>query len=102
VLQSDGRIVIGGAFYGVDTAFGQNNLARLLPQSDCDLTRVYLLNSGPYAVATFPPGGTNYLEISDDLRSWQPVQTNTSPNIWYSGFSATDPPQAFFRARKER
>jgi uncharacterized delta-60 repeat protein len=55
-LQPDGRIVIGGAFYGMDTVFDQFNLARLLPRSDCDLIRAYLVNPGPvYAVATFPP-----------------------------------------------
>jgi len=103
VLQPDGRILIGGAFYGVDTVFDQFNLARLLPRSDCDLIRAYLVNPGPaYAMATFPPGGTNYLEMSEDLTNWHTVQSNTSPCVWYWGFSMTDPPRAFFRAKQER
>ncbi len=103
VPQADGRIVIGGAFYGIDTVFNQLNLARLLPRSDCDLIRAYLVNPGPvYAVATFPPGGTNYLEMSADLKRWQTVQSNTSPFLWYWDFSLTDSPRGFFRARQER
>ena len=102
-LQPDGRILIGGFFDGFDTAYGQYHLARLLPQSGCDLIRVYL---GPpderFVAATFPPGRTNYLEVSNDLRSWQAVQTNTSPYIFDSTFSTSDAPRAFFRARQER
>jgi uncharacterized delta-60 repeat protein len=102
-LQPDGRILIGGAFQGFDTALGQANLARLLPSSGCDLIRVYI-NGGDqsFAAATFPPGGTNYLEMSSDLKNWQTVQTNTDPYISYSDLSLTNPPQAFFRARQER
>ena len=101
--QADGRILVGGAFQGVDTAYGQLNLARLLPQSDCDLVRVYLSGGDPtFAAATFPPGRTNYLETSDDLKNWQAVETNTSPYIWYWNFSMTDSPRTFFRARQER
>ena len=102
-LQPDGRILAGGVFQGVDTAYGQCNLGRLLPQSDCNLVRVYL-NSGdqPFAAATFPPGGTNNLEWSDDLKSWRILQTDTSPYIYYSNVSLTNPPQGFLRARQER
>jgi uncharacterized delta-60 repeat protein len=101
-LQPDGRVLIGGMFQGVDTAIGQLNLARLLPKSDCDLVRVYLKGGDqPFAAATFPPGRTNYLEMSADLTNWQPVQTNTSPYIWYPDYP-NDTPQAFFRARQER
>ena len=102
-LQLDGRIVIGGLFEGIDTAYGQFNLARLLPQSDCDLIRVYLKGGeGAFAAATFPPGRTNYLETSSDLKTWQTVLTNTSPYIFDSWFSMADAPHAFFRARQER
>ena len=101
--QPDGRILVGGVFQGVDTAYGQFNLARLLPQSDCDLIRVYINGGeGAFLAATFPPGRTNYLETSDDLMNWQCVQTNTSPYIWSWYFSTADPPWAFFRARQER
>ena len=102
-LQPDGRILAGGWFTGVDTALGQSNLGRLLPQSGCDLIRVYL-NGGDqaFAAATFPPGGTNYLEFSGDLKVWTPVQTNSGPFIWYYQFSLTETPCGFFRARQER
>jgi uncharacterized delta-60 repeat protein len=100
-MQPDGRVLIGGVFYGCDTAYGQFNLARLLPQSDCDLIRVYLKGGdGAFAAATFPPGGTNYVEMSSDLKNWQ-TGTNPSP-YWFHSFSVTDAPQAFFRARQER
>ena len=52
--------------------------------------------------ATFPPARTNYLEMSGDLTSWQSVQTNASPYIWYGNLSLSNPPQAFFRARQDR
>jgi hypothetical protein len=102
-LQPDGRILIGGLFQGVDTAYGQFNLARLLPQNDCDSIRVYLKGGDQtFAAATFPPGRTNYLEMSNDLKIWQTVETNTSPYIFYLNFSVSDAPQAFFRARQDR
>lgn len=41
-------------------------------------------------------------QMSEHLAHWHTVQTNTSPDIWYWGFSLGDPPQAFFRARQER
>ena len=91
-LQSDGRILIGGAFYGVDTVFDQFNLARLLPRSDCDLIRAYLVNPGPtYAVATFPPGGTNYLEMSDDLTNWHDCPDQHQPLRLVLGLLADRP-----------
>lgn len=102
-LQPDGRILIGGLFQGVDTAYGQFNLARLLPQNACDSIRVYLKGGDQtFAAATFPPGRTNYLEMSNDLKIWQTVETNTSPYIFYLNFSVSDAPQAFFRARQDR
>ena len=102
-LQPNGSILIGGLFYGVDTAYGQLNLARLLPQSEHDLIRVYLASGDfSFAAATFPPGRTNYLEMSADLLSWQTLETNTSPYIFYSNFYPAGTPQAFFRARQER
>jgi hypothetical protein len=102
-LQPDGRILVGGQFTGVDTAFGQSNLGRLLPQNGCDLIRVYLKGGDQaFAAATFPPGGTNYLDFSVDRKTWEPVQTNSEPYIWYYEFSVTGTPCGFFRARQER
>jgi uncharacterized delta-60 repeat protein len=101
--QADGRILIGGWFLGVDTAYRQQHIARLLAQSDCDLIRVYLQNGDQgFVAATFPPGRTNYLEESGDLATWQTVATNTSPYIYSWSLSTADPPRAFFRARQER
>ena len=102
-MQPDGCLLIGGLFPRIDTAAGQKNLARLLPQSDCALIRVYL-EDGDYAfaAATFPPGRTNYLERSIDLNTWQAVETNTTPYIYYYFPFSTTAPQAFFRARQER
>jgi hypothetical protein len=95
--------MIGGWFVGVDTAFGQCNVARLLPRSDCNLIRVYIKGGDQtFAAATFPPGGTNYLEQSSDLKNWLTVETNPSPYIYHWNFSMSDAPQAFFRARQER
>ena len=45
---------------------------------------------------------TNYLDFSDDLKTWGPVQTNSDPYIWYSEFSVTGTTRGFFRARQER
>ena len=102
-LQPDGRIMIGGWFVGVDTAFGQCNVARLLPRSDCNLIRVFIKGGDQtFAAATFPPGGTNYLEQSSDLKNWLTIETNPSPYIYHWNFSMSDAPQAFFRARQER
>jgi len=101
-LQPDGHILVGGFFYWADTAYGQQHLARLLPRSDCDLVRVYLKAEDPrFAAATFPPGQTNYLELSTNLATWQVVQTNTSPYIFYPDYSTTAP-RTFFRARQVR
>ncbi len=100
VQQSDGRVLIGGQFHGMDTALGQFNLARLLPKSDRDLMRVYL--NDRFAAATFPPGGTNSLDWSEDLKNWRTLDTSTSPYIYYSNISLTNPPRAFLRARQER
>ena len=103
VLQPDGRVLVGGWFLGVDTAYNQLHLARLLPQSDCDLIRVYIRGGHEaFVAATFPPGGTNYLEMSDDLKTWQSVETNTSPYIYSSSLSMSNPPRVFFRGRQER
>ena len=102
-LQSDGRILLGGLFHGIDTAYSQANLARLLPRSTCDSIRVYLKGGDPtFAAATFPPGGTNYLEASADLTNWQTILIDTSPYLYDGGFSMATAPQAFFRARQER
>jgi len=102
-LQPDGCVLIGGVFQGVDTAYGQFNLARFLPQSDPDSIRVYLEGGDDaFAAATFPPGRINYLEMSNDLKTWQIVETNTSPCIYYWNFSMSDPLPTFFRARQER
>jgi uncharacterized delta-60 repeat protein len=102
-LQADGRVLLGGCFYSVDTVYDQRNLARFLPQNDCNQIRVYLRRGDQaFAAATFPPGGTNYLETSSDLKNWQAVQTNTSPFLSLWGVVTNDAAQpVFFRAKQQ-
>lgn len=100
-LQGDGQILVGGFFSG-DT--GVTNIARLLPQSDCDATHVYLLQriDGMVSVAaTCTPGGTNFLESSENLVDWITVGSSVEPYLPFCDFSIESPPAMFFRVRKE-
>jgi len=102
-LQSNGRIVIGGSFLAADDAHTPQNIARVLPQSDCSLIRTYLIFPEGLAIATFPPGGTNVLETSNDLQNWREVQRDTNVYIYsYLGDITQSNSPAFFRARQER
>jgi len=98
-LSQNGSLLAGGEFYGCDLAYGQNHIAKLLPHNDCGAVRVYLSLEG-FVAATFPPGITNVLETSFDLRTWEPMQTTTDPYIFVVQ-RATEP-QQFFRARQIR
>jgi len=100
-LQGDGRIWVGGSFSGDN---GITNLARLLPQSDCDATHVYLRQrtDGMVSVAaTCTLGGTNWLESSENLVDWTPVSSSVEPYLPFCDFSLDSPPAMFFRVRKE-
>jgi uncharacterized delta-60 repeat protein len=109
-LQTNGCVVVGGWFDGVEGASGQHNLARFQPQSSCDAIRVYVGRSPSdfsppplFAAATFPPGGTNILEHSENLVDWQELARTSSPYLYVAASESADQPLVqFFRARKER
>lgn len=64
---------------------------------------MYLNAGGAFAAATFPPGGTNYLDSSDDLTHWHPVAGGlTDPYAYNSYLQMDSTPRAFFRARQEQ
>lgn len=101
VRQPDDRILVGGSFDS--TQFGATaNIARLLPQSDCDVTRTYLVRTGGdsyYVAGTCAPGGTNYLQSSSNLVDWVDIDVQTQPfcktNLIFSAA-----PASFFRVKK--
>jgi uncharacterized delta-60 repeat protein len=96
--QPDGRIVIGGAF-GVPGML-PNNVARLLPQSDCNATRVYFgTNITPYVAGTSPPGGTNHLQSSTNLIDWVDLNVGTAP-ILSVPVNVSNTRRIFFRVKK--
>ena len=101
--QSDGRIILGGAFRGAEGASEPENIARLLPNSGCNMIRTYLISPGWFAIGIFPPGGTNILETSQDLRTWQEAQRGTNAYIYsvLGDISQSNSP-VFFRAKQER
>lgn len=98
-LQSDGRILVGGLFDSTDW-IGVANLARLLPQGECDAIRTHLFKSrGQMLVlGTCPPGGTNLLQSSTNLVDWETLDTQTSPYVF--GISDPTRPGVFYRVKK--
>lgn len=98
-LQSDGRVLVGGAFDSTLWA-GVANLARLLPQSECGAMRTYLLmlENQVVAIGTCPPGGTNLLQMSTNLVTWETLDTKTDPYVY--AISDITRPAAFFRVLK--
>jgi hypothetical protein len=108
-LQDNGRVLIGGRFEGVDGVSRQHNLARFLPSSECNQVRVYCgevdqgeMSKSLFAAATFPPGGTNILEHSQDLAAWSELERSTEPYIYIDAGAGNLPSTHFFRARQER
>lgn len=103
-LQTDNHIVVGGAFSGVDTAWHQRNLARLLPSCGCDLIRVYLVppvdsTGSVILAATLPPGGTHVLEQSENLKDWTELERTTNSYMFHPlDVPAIAPGAKFFRA----
>jgi uncharacterized delta-60 repeat protein len=105
--QPDGRILAGGDFVeGISEGICGNNIVRLLPQSDCAVTRAYIrrLGEGSYylVAATFPPGGTNCLQVSSNLVDWVDQAVSTLPycfNYYYAPI--LDPPRLFVRGKKQ-
>jgi hypothetical protein len=86
-LQPDGRVLAGGGFGA--PGFVPNEIVRLLPQGDCDATRVYFGSdgdSGYFAAGTWPPGGTHYLQSSTNLIDWQNLDLETGPYLYHPLF----------------
>ena len=106
ILQTDGRILVGGSFSSVDTAWQQRNIARLLSGSACEQIRTYLVpvSGVPGSLiitATLPPGGINVLEESENLRDWQEVERSANPYLFHSlEIPVAAPSAKFFRACK--
>jgi hypothetical protein len=101
-VQADGRILLGGDFQGADGNDLPLNIARVMPQGECGAVRVYLLKyqgEVGFVIGTYPPGGTNYLQMSTNLVDWDTVDTQTGYFVsWY--YDHVERPAAFFRVRK--
>lgn len=111
--QSDGRILVGGYFDSVD---GRPiaNIARLLPESDCDAIRVHFGRTssygGFYVAQTSPPGGMGIMEASTNLVDWIEMYQIFLPSMASYGdpsgsfaiiyVDQTARSRAFFRVRK--
>jgi uncharacterized delta-60 repeat protein len=80
-FQTDNRIIVGGRFSCFQVYGATKNLARLLPQTDCAITRLdFFRREGGFTLfANTPPGGTNYLQSSTNCVDWKDVSTNISP-----------------------
>jgi uncharacterized delta-60 repeat protein len=103
--QADGRILAGGDFVDLvsEGAF-TDNIVRLLPQSDCGVTRAYLRRLGDrsyFVGATFPPGGTNCLQVSTNLVDWVDQAVSTLPYCYDYYYQVGDAPQVFVRGKKQ-
>jgi hypothetical protein len=124
--QPDGRIIAGGYFDcysgGSVEKITSYNLARFLPQGDCNATRVHLrfypdtFRSYVWLAATCAPGGTNHLQVSTNLVNWTDMDDSlykvVSPFPYLEGLSwdfANDLPLdistvkggRFYRIKKE-
>jgi uncharacterized delta-60 repeat protein len=101
--QPDGRILAGGKFFGLDG--NQNtNITRMLPQSDCNMSRVRLTRIDDerfYVAGTSTPGASSYLlESSTNLVDWDDIQVQPFPYV-YQEFYYSWSPATFFRIRQE-
>lgn len=104
--QTDGHILVGGSFAGFDGRNAPRNLVRVLPESDCNSTRVHLnwYNTNVFFVAgTCAPGGTNLLQFSTNLVDWDTLSMATTPYVYADnlGWPALASPVSFFRVKKE-
>ena len=100
--QDQGRVLAGGDFETGDQ-LPPAKIARLLPQSDCGATRVWLwrpaVNSGA-VIGTCAPGGTNHLQVSTNLLDWTDLDVQTSPYLWSPLPMEGREPAAFYRVWK--
>lgn len=117
--QANGRILAGGEFACFSgspiQSLSSSNFARLLPQTDCGVTRVHLgREDGIYFVAgTCAPGGTNHLQQSTNLVDWVTIgqsdfgvnshTLSTRPYLYWQlpNDISTNVGGLFFRVKKE-
>ena len=109
--QPDGRILAGGDFVELISEEVGTDIVRLLPQSDCGVTRAYLrriAGVGYFIAATFPPGGTNCLQVSTNLVDWVDQAISTLPycfDYYYqvgdAYYQVGDAPRLFVRGKKQ-
>ncbi len=108
--QPDGKILVGGDFFDlISGGTNRTHITRLLPQSDCDNLRAYLRLQGDgtfFIAATFPPGGTNILQVSSNLVDWIDREVSASPYCWgpkafESPWRVSDTPLIFVRGKKQ-
>jgi uncharacterized delta-60 repeat protein len=101
--QDDGRILVGGKFDSTMWA-GTANIARFLPQGECDVTRIYLfpIDERVLVIATSPPGGTNLLQQSTNLLDWETIDTQLIPqaNTYLNWILPVTNANTFFRVKK--
>ena len=99
-FQADNRIIVGGKFSCFQAYGATKNLVRLLPQTDCAITRLdYVRYDGGFTVyGNTPPGGTNYLQSSTNGVDWKNVSTNTEP--YFDMAVDTEEPASFFRIKR--
>ncbi len=99
-FQADNRIIVGGRFSCFQVYGATKNLARLLPQTDCAITRLdFFRREGGFTLfANTPPGGTNYLQSSTNGVDWKNVSTNTEP--YFDMAVDTEEPASFFRIKR--
>lgn len=101
--QNDGRILVSGGFFSID-GHDSRNIARLLPQSDCNATRIHLSPNTPVpgvcrVASTSPPGVTNCLQVSTNLVDWENFWISSEPYLYFDcEFSRF--PSAFFRIKE--
>lgn len=99
-------VSMGGSFVG---GISSSNIVRFLPQSDCDNMRAYLIlqDDGNFRIAaTFPPGGTNILQVSSNLVDWIDRDISTRPYCYgptmnEAAWPVVNTPQIFVRGKKQ-
>ena len=103
VRQPDGRILVAGRFAGMDGNQNQN-ITRLLPQSDCNMSRVRLTRIDDeryYVAGTSTPGAATYiLQSSTNLIDWDDIQFQPFPYV-FQEFDYSWSPASFFRIKQE-
>jgi len=106
-LQADGRVFVGGNFIAFTPSGDIRHLVRVLPQSECNATRVHVRwydsQRGGFVAGTCVPGGTNLLQMSTNLIDWQTLTAATMPYViaYTRDYPALAVPAAFFRVKKE-